>query len=336
MNNENLQFETKSRRFLLGEMPENERELFEQNFIADEELFENLRVAEDELIENYVRGNLTNVDKQKFEANFLITEKRRERVAFTREMLRKLNLETVSKQPETLIETTSFWQTLVGLFKQPQFAFGSALAILAIIFGGWFLLRSSEKSVDIVQNTPTPTPIVLITPTPQIVETPTVTPTPKIETNINQPNKNVNKQTIENRQIEKEIEANLNNQNSNTQTKPKDEKAKPTISTLALFVGSVRGDGKTNNLNLPKNSGGANLQLNLENQDYKIYRTEIIDQNGNVIYRSGKMSAKKSRLNTFVPANKLKRGDYIVKVYGKNPQGEDESVADYQFRVNQK
>jgi hypothetical protein len=333
---ENLQFEKDSRRFLLGEMPEKERDEFEQNFISDEELFENLRVVEDELIEKYARKNLSNADKKRFEANFLTTDKRRRQVAFTREMLENFKAQADSKKSETITETLSFRQTLLGFFNQPKFAFGSVFAISAIIFGGWFLLRNTEKTVDVVQNTPTPAPIISVTQTPQITDIPQVKPTPKIETNFNQPNKNVNKPANENQQIQKEIEANLNNKNSNNQTKPKEEKVKPNVSTLALFVGGVRGKGKTNELNLPENSGGANLQLNLESRDYKIYRAEIIDENGNVIYRSGNISAKNTKINTFVPPNKLKRGDYIVKVFGKNLQGQDESVADYQFRVNQK
>ena len=54
------------------------------------DLFEQIKVIEDELIENYIRGLLNPVEKQKFEANFLTTNKRRERVAFTRSMLEKL------------------------------------------------------------------------------------------------------------------------------------------------------------------------------------------------------------------------------------------------------
>jgi hypothetical protein len=227
---------------------------------------------------------------------------------------------------------------LFAFFQQPQIAFGSILAILAIIFGGWFFLRNTEKPVDIVKATPSPSPIVSVTQTPQIVETPQVTETPKVETNTNQ-NVNSNNQKVDDEKLKKELEGNLNksSENTNSEQKPKvKEETKPIISTLALFAGGVRGEGKNNELNLSKNSVGANLQLNLESQDYKIYRAEILDQNGKVIYRSGKVAAKKSKINAFIPTKNLKRGDYVVKVYGKNSNGEDESVADYQFRVNQK
>lgn len=321
MSNKNLTNESKFRQFLLGEMPEEERVEFEQNFILDAEMFENLHVAEDELIENYVRGNLSENDQQKFETKFLTNEKRRERVAFTRAMLKNFANQSALKKQEAEGERVSIWANLISFFKQPQFAFSSALAILLLLLGGWFLLKTINQPVDVVQNTPTPTPQISVTPTPQIVENTNNTPNQNIEP-INQRPK---------------VEPTLNKTPDNTNLqKPVQTPSTPVITTLALFTGGVRSDGKTNELNLPKNSGGANLQLNLESQDYKTYRAEIVDQNGKIIYRSGKLSANKSKVNAFVPAQNLKRGDYIIKLYGKNVQNQDESVADFQFRVNQK
>ena len=105
---------------------------------------------------------------------------------------------------------------------------------------------------------------------------------------------------------------------------------------LALFAGTVRAEGKMSELNLPKNAPGANLQLNLESQDYKIYRVEIADPDGNLILQNNNLKAKNSKINLFVPAQKLQKGDYIVKLSALNPQNENESVADYSFRVNRK
>ncbi|HRH41042.1 MAG TPA: hypothetical protein PKY82_05310 [Pyrinomonadaceae bacterium] len=321
MSNKNLTNESKFRQFLLDEMPEEERVDFEQNFILDEEMFENLRVAEDELIENYVRGNLSGNDRQKFETKFLTNEKRHERVAFTRAMLKNFANQSALKKQEAEGERVSVWASLVSFFKQPQFALGSAFAVLLLLLGGWFLLRKTEKPIDIVQNTPTPIPQISVTPTPQTSE----------NTN-NTPNQNV---VPINQRPKVEPTLNKTPDNTNLQ-KPVQTPSNPVITTLALFTGGVRSEGKTNELNLPKNSGGANLQLNLESQDYKIYRAEIVDQNGKIIYQSGKLSANKSKVNAFVPVQNLKRGDYIIKLYGKNANNQDESVADFQFRVNQK
>ncbi|MEK7725345.1 MAG: hypothetical protein AAB336_13415 [Acidobacteriota bacterium] len=338
MNNDNLQNETEFRRFLLGGMTEDERIEFEGNFILDESLFENLRIAEDELIEQYLGGTLSDTEKSNFEANYLTTKLRRERVEFTRQMLAKFKLQNVAvaevKKTASVAENPSFLESLIAFFKQPGFAFGTAFALLLLGFGGWFLLRNPNQPIDIAQNTPTPTPQVLVSPTPLVSENKNTEPS---NTGVNQPSQLTNKNTESANQRPK-VEANSNKKPAEnvTQEKPTPTPSNSLITTLALFTGGVRSDGKTNELNLPKNSGGANLELNLESQDYKTYRAEIVDQNGKVIYRSGKLTAKNSKINAFVSAKNLTKGDFIVKVYGKNAKNEDESVADYQFRVSQK
>ena len=329
MNDENLHNESEFRRFLLGEMEENERAEFEGKFILDEEVFENLRVAEDELIEDYVRGTLSAAEKSSFETNFLTTQKRRERVEFTRQMLskfKKIGVVAEVKKTASVAENPSFFESVLAIFKQPKFALGTAFTILLLIFGGWFLLKNPNQPIDIAQNTPTPTPQISVTPTPKVPENKNVE---NINSTVNTNNKNVE---LNNQHPKVESNANKKTENTN-QEKPIQQSS---VVTLALFAGGVRGGGKSYELNLPKNSSGANLQLNLESQDYKTYRAEIVDQNGNVVYRSGKLLANKAKVNAFVPAQSLKRGDYIIKLYGKNAKNEDESAADFQFRVNQK
>jgi len=316
---ENLYNETEIRRFLLGELEEKERLALEEKFLADEDFFVQIRVAEDELIEAYVRGKLA--EKEKFEREFLTTEKRRERVEFTRQMIAKLG-----EKPQTIKEKISFLASLTEFFGQPKFAFGVTFALLALIFGFWFLvIRKTANEGEIVKQ---------------------ITPTPNIQTNVNQTstaNQNIvvnsNSNLTVNANLPEKPETNKTNTNTNTETPKKPKEQPKEIApnpVLALFAGGVRSDGKTNELNLPKTSKGANLLLNLEAQDYQIYRTEIVDENGNVIYRSGKLRARNSKINTFVPSKNLKRGDYLVKLYGFNSQNEEESVADFQFRVNRK
>lgn len=332
MNDEIFTNEENFRRFLLGEMTADERLEFEEKFIANEDLFENLCVAEDELVENYVRGTLSTADRKKFETNFLTTAKRRERVAFTREMFGNFAEKSALKKQQAETSAVTFWTKLVGFFSRPQIAFASVLAILAMIFGGWFLLGNLNNQTDLVKIPPTPTPD--FSPLPQASEAPQIVEKTNQNTGIiNKPKENIAEKSAEN--------INKSNQKNekiveNEPPKKSVEMEKPVITTLALFAGNVRSSGKTNELNLPKNSGGTNLQLNFENADYKNYRAEIVNQNGQVIYRSGNSAAKGNKTNVFVPAKVLKRGDYIVKLYGKKADGNEESVADYQFRVNDK
>ncbi len=326
---EKLHNETEIRRFLLGELPADARIAFEERFVADESLFEQISVAEDELIESYVRGTLSPAEKVNFEREFLSTEPRRQRVTFTRSMLGKINKEqeiAVTKKTETAAAHTSVWDSIANFFKAPKLAFGAAFALLVMIFGGWLLLKNTNQTEIAKQITPTPTA--------EIIE-------PNLNKNavINQnnsvdPNKNAAANVPENRNdLPKTNQvAPDKNQNSNSLK----QSSKPITPILALFAGGVRGEGKMPELNLPKKAAGANLQLNLESIDYKTYSIEIVNPDGNLIFKNGKLKVRNSKINLFVPAQKLPVGDYIIKLSALNPTGETESVADYSFRVNRK
>ncbi|HEY0429805.1 MAG TPA: hypothetical protein VGC76_18625 [Pyrinomonadaceae bacterium] len=324
---ENLHNETEIRRFLLGEMPADARTAFEERFVADESLFEQISVTEDELIEAYVRGTLSPAEKTNFEREFLSTETRRRRVRFARAMLDKLavvNEIAAAKKTETATTNPSFLDKLTAFFKFPQIALGAALALLILIFGGWLLLRNPNRQEIAGLTTPTPSN--------KIIES----------------NQNQNSPSNENRTVHSNINAGQNvssNKNdlpnvnqpapSPTSDREKEKSAAP-APILALFAGGTRASGKMSELNLPKNAAGARLELNLESLDYKNYSIEIVNPDGDLIFKNSRLKARNSKINFFVPAQKLQTGDYIVKLSALNPQAETESVADYAFRVNRK
>jgi len=308
--NEKITNETAYRRFLLGEMTEEEREKFESEFLADGDIFDEICVAEDELVESYIRGTLDFETKRQFETHYLKSANGVKKLEFTRSMLE--NLQTVKVEKE---ENSSVWKSLIAFFRISKLAFGAGFALLLIAFTSWFFLKKPNEN--------------------EIVKNATPTPTVKTETNLNA-------QTSQNSAVETPVN-NSNKEVVNTNSEPKPTPkpiATPKVETiaanpvLALFAGTVRGNGKTNSVTIPKDAKGLSLQLNLESQDYKLYRAEIVDQDGNPIFKSGKISARRLKLNAFIPAARLQKGDYMVKVYGINEENEEESAADFQFRVN--
>ncbi len=323
MTQEEFKNEREIRRFLLGEMPATERTAFEKRFIAEDAgLFDEIRVAEDELIESYLRATLSAPEKQKFEQNFLTTKERRQRVSLTREMFAKLaaEKESVAGGTKAIAENPPVWIMLATLFKTPKFAFGAALAVLFLVFGLWLLVFKSSDSQPPIAQQLTPTPTVSQT-SPKVDEDKNLA----VDLNVNLPDKPENNKTPSN--------INTDNLNKNL---PEEVISKPVVATIVLFAGTLRSEGKMSILELTRETKGANFELNLETSDYKTYRAEIVDADGAIVYRSGKITARKSRIKTFFPTAKLKKGDYFVKVYGFNAAGKEESAADFQFRVNQK
>ena len=338
------------KKFLFGEMSDDERLAFEDDFLLDESLFEEVKVIEDELIEKYVREWMDSAERSKFEEHFLTTNKRREKVQFTKRLLGKVDKERFAESPAIVstAETTTFWEKLAAFFRTPQFAIGGAFALFLMIAGGIFLFQFTNRGSNEIVQGGTPTPTVSATQTPFQELTPTPeTPNTNINVDeITEGNTNLNKfptpqrQNTNKKPIRKQTPKKVLRKTPKTEkTKPKKTPA-PRVNApspiLALFSGTVRSGGKTSQINLPQNAKSLRLRLNLENVDYKSYVAQITDADGNVLYKSGKLKPRKSRLFLSVPAKKFKRGDYLVNLSGINQQGESESVADFQFRVNRK
>ncbi|HEX7316958.1 MAG TPA: hypothetical protein VF297_23855 [Pyrinomonadaceae bacterium] len=306
-------------------MSEDERGAFEAAFVADESLFEQARAVEDELVEAYVRGTLASHEREKFERSFLTNARRRGRVEFTRSMLGRIaehrgEAVAANNTVAPAAAHPSGWDSIVSLFKTPRLAYGAAFTLLALIVGGWLLLRNPNRPEVTRQVTPTPT-------------------AQPIRSNGNETspadantNSHVGTPYNTNASPNPKPETPDNNQNPKT---PK-RRANATAPVLALFTGAVRGEGKTPELNLPQGASGASLRLHLESTDYNLYRAEVVDPDGTRVFRSGNLKAKNSLINLYVPARSLGRGDYLIKLSGLNPQNETESVADYALRVNRK
>lgn len=330
---DNTHNETEVRRFLLGEMPENERSAFEARFVADESLFEQISATEDELIESYVRGTLSTAEQTIFEREFLSTEPRRRRVAFTRAMLNKINKESklaaVKKTEPANAAQPSVFDSIKNLFKTPTLAFGAVAVALIAVFGVWILLKNSNQTEIAKQTTPTPT---AETGNQNLNQSQSANQNDAPSQNINAA-QNASENTNGVPNASQVIENQNQNANRNSNSNSKKQNSVAPAPVLALFAGTVRSEGKTNSLDLPRNASGATLQLNLESVDYRNYSVEIVDPDGARIFVNNNLKPRGKKINFFVPAARIATGDYIVKLSARNSGNETESVADYTFRV---
>lgn len=287
-------------------MAEDEHFQFETEFAANTELLEEMRAFEADLIEKYVRGWMDIDERQRFESHFLNTEKRRQKVEFSRQLIAELGSQTVHEA-----EKESIWSKFGNWFLTPRIAFASAFSIALLLFGGWILSRTfsteSTQTVSRVEQTNTETPSIANTPVEPSTDkrnevVPVISPTPTPQ------------KTPE--QIKTPMPKTVSNP------------------VLALFAGTMRTGGGMNELTLPSIATGATFQLNLKTVDYKQFQANVTDGNGNVVFRSGNLKPQRSTVNLFVPAKNLPKGDYRINLFGKTAAGEDESAADFQFRVN--
>jgi hypothetical protein len=101
--------------YLLGELPPVQREEFENALFSDPSLYHKLMIAEDRLIDDYLCRQLSQTQQKRFEQYFLISERRRAKMA-----LGQTFLTTLSEFDDSLMADMrkSFWRiprTLYGI-----------------------------------------------------------------------------------------------------------------------------------------------------------------------------------------------------------------------------
>jgi hypothetical protein len=74
------------RRYLLGELSEEESAAVEERYFGDDDVFAAVLAAEDELAEEYLRGGLSGRDRERFERRFLSTPDGRRRLGIVRDV----------------------------------------------------------------------------------------------------------------------------------------------------------------------------------------------------------------------------------------------------------
>src|SRR6185503_19764529 len=142
--------QTNIRRYLLGNLSEDEHEKIEERLIADDDLFEELEISKGELIEEYRAGELSQQDRQWFEHHFLASPDGRKRQAFAIavECLGRLPIHT-----EPAPQRFKFREK-IGAFFMPRWAVATTVSIAAVLVLGVVLLipRGPQKFVAVNQT----------------------------------------------------------------------------------------------------------------------------------------------------------------------------------------
>jgi hypothetical protein len=130
-------------RYLLGDLPDDEKAQIESQYFTDDELFELLLALEDELRERFLKGKLSTKDEKLFETKYGTTPPMRNRLALSKVMLQQF-----SERAAVAVHETSSWENFVADFLslRPAFKFALAFSVAAAIAASWFAIETiSEK-----------------------------------------------------------------------------------------------------------------------------------------------------------------------------------------------
>lgn len=305
--------------YLLGKLPETERDVYEQQWFVDKAQFAQFCEAENALIDAYVRGNLAAEDRALFEQKFLTMPARRERVQAARVLMYEID-----RQPVTP-ETISFRQRLLAFFRFPQLIPGLALAscLLLAAFGVWWFASTNQR----------------------------------LRGQLEQANANASEQQRRLQELEtsltNERAANARLQEGLTARQTASPTASPIISPTAspavpstllftLPAGVLRGEGSEarRSLKIVKGIERVQLHVPLPEHEFAKFAVSLRTADGKEImhWSSIKSPSTKrgaSSLWLFVPAKLLNAGDFVLILNGINAQRQSEEFRRLSFTVTQ-
>jgi hypothetical protein len=134
--------------YLLGQLPDQEQAELEARYLADDVCFEELLAIEDDLRDAYVRGELSERDREAFEQRLLATPQQKQRQEFARS-LRQYVVEASVVSADQHVNWVSKWKS-----RFRQLATGrrivlipvlSAIFLLLVATGWWLGYRSGRS-----------------------------------------------------------------------------------------------------------------------------------------------------------------------------------------------
>ncbi|HEY5073421.1 MAG TPA: hypothetical protein VII34_01910 [Pyrinomonadaceae bacterium] len=314
--------------YLLGTLPEIERERLDELSVTSQEFGESLSATENDLIDSYVQGELSGTMLAQFEFHYLASPVRRERVEFAeafRVFARKQTVfaDSSIRGPADLgRKRKGGWLSALSIFggQYPAVQWGLAVAAVVFIAAGAFLLVQTARLRQQV-------------PIEQARRD-------ELQQREMQLQKELDQQRASNTAIEQEL-AQVRAERARMEEELKKSGQLHTSGTdIASFVltPQMRGVGQAQSVSISVKTVRVTMQLNLEPNDYQAYRVALIDQsNHQVLWQSGKLSAHSGdsgkSVSVSFSSGLLKPQTYVMQLSGVSASGNIEVMSDYPFKV---
>ena len=314
------------RRYLLGEVSEEEREQVEERLMTDRQYFNHFLKTEEALIDEYVKGELNQDEKAPFENHFLSAPERQDKLAFSKSLNRYI-AETNSRQsadasgadkqvPVSATTGVWLWQ------RQGRAVMAAMVLTILVLMTGIILL--------LVENARTKKQLLEQTNSHQAEE--------ELRQLLDEQRKR-NEELLrqleqaknETAQIAQELDR-LRQANGHAQERPTSR-----LASLILAPGLVRDHGQTSQVMLSNDIQSLRLELKFDEEDYASYRVEVKTVEGKSLWRSGNLRARQGAeekvIVAIVPASQLPEGDYLIALSAASPGRSYKEVSTYHFTV---
>jgi hypothetical protein len=312
------------KKFLLGDVPDAEREAIERQCLAEHSLiFEQLAMLEDELRFDYLQGRLNASDVAKFEKRYLADTEGRDKLAFAQAMLLSAD-ETPMAPPKPTGMTMTQRVTMAGL--------GVVIAAMGLV--SWTQSterRQLQHDLDQMQQGATQSTTVLAAAQAESAKTQAALTTAKAEAALAKDE--LTKEQAMRIDLEQQLAAakkppvqTLINTSATTP---------PSLAALTLKPGLLGAGGDLARIDPALASKGLNLALTLPGNSttYQMYAAALLSSEGKPVWTAAHLTRAGKAVPFTIPAGRLKRSDYQVLLRGILGDGRPEDLAGYAFRV---
>lgn len=316
--------------YLLGELPADDSDRFEERYFTNHEAFEHLLAVKAELIDRYLHRRLSKEETDRFESFFLQSPNHRREVAIVRSLL-SADAEAKAfavSQVVVKAKLASWFKQLFGALPARGGLVAGALAVLLMAGFAWLIIdnrrtraelaalraESIEREQELRQlvailqsqsSTTMPTP------------TPTVSPSPNVSPSL---------RPSSGRELSRSAVFAIT-------LAPGQARTAGTLPELIVPVDA------TNQADLSAATRKIRLRLLLTDQypDYGSYAVALKNEGGRTMQtRAGLRvisTPSGQAIEVEFSANQLKSGEYAATLSGLPAPGRREEIADYPFRI---
>jgi hypothetical protein len=316
-------------RYLLGQLPEEEQLRLEERAFSDQEYLQNVLAVERDLIDEYVRGELSGVERRQFEKLFLASSDRRRKVEFARALVSVVSESPLSEsfaRPMIQHAPVSWWDSLLAWLRGPRMAlkFSLAAAAMIVVLGvSWLIAETVRLRTQLAQ-----------------LQAQQQSQQRNEEKQLQE--EALRQQLAEQQKRNEELARQLQSERQHLARLQKElDKSSPTrpiIASLMLLPGVPRGSTDLPKLVVPQGARHARLQIGLEKGDvHKRFHVELRTAGGEAVWSQNNLAARAARAGRAVvlhlPVSVLNTGEYELALRGADDKGGVEDVGYYYFTV---
>jgi hypothetical protein len=312
-------------RYLLGDLPEEQRLEVEGMFLGNDQQYEQLLALENELFYDYAQGKLSAGERKQFEKRFLTSEQNRRRAMFASALVNKISeVAPVEGADPGLAkrEPQQFWRSLKSYFSLQSPGMRLSFAALTIMLFVLILLvvgivRQRNESDQIRAE--------------QAVQK------DQLQRQVQQERARADELNLK---LKREMDENTLLKKEISEMKAQSGRLVEKLASVISFVlapSQVRDQATgMKKIYIPPGVRLLNLQLNLKGEvENKSYEATLLTVEGAERWSQGLLRAKRTgpgkSLVLWLPARVLIEGDYELRLKGTASDGRFEETGDYYY-----